>query len=248
MGDLLKNSNAGKNTFYSGYEEWKGWKGGLDEVPSATNHDYFSRELKRANIAPGVRLLEIGFGNGEFLQWAKVNGYAVSGVEIREKLYRLAKERNFSVFLGQIIDQIDGLENEFDALVGFDVLEHLPKDVFLDYFRAMNRLLKQGGSVILRFPNGQSPFGRYYQYSDLTHQNVLTGRLIEQLAGITGFSLEGCYNAIRIHGKKRKLKKVVKYFLRDLLESALGHLHFGERVPMDANLTCVLVKEKNLEN
>jgi len=248
MDSSFKSSNSTQNALYSGYEEWKGWqKRELSEVPSATNHDYFSREMKRAKISSGAKILEIGFGNGEFMQWAKVNGYRVSGVEIREKLYHLAKERNFSVFLGQVTDDINGLASEFDALISFDMFEHLPKDVLIDYFRAMNRLLKHGGSVVLRFPNGQSPFGRYYQYSDLTHQNVLTGRLIGQIAGMTGFSLEGCYNAIRIHGKKRRFLKVLKYFLRDLLELALGHLHFGERIPLDANLTCVLVKTQSLK-
>ena len=50
MSDFLKNSNI--DSLYSGYEEWKGWsKGNLSKVPSATNHDYFSREFKRANIS-----------------------------------------------------------------------------------------------------------------------------------------------------------------------------------------------------
>ena len=248
MDDSLTNIDSTEDILFSGYEDWKGWQGKVAEIPSETNHDYFSREMVRANILSRARLLEIGFGNGVFLQWAKVNGYKVFGVEIREKLYRLAKEKNFNVFLGQITDDIDGLDEGFDALVCFDVFEHLPKDVLLDYFGAMNRLLKPGGRVILRFPNGQSPFGRYYQYSDLTHQSVLTGRLIEQLAWKKGFMLEGCYNAIRVHGKKRRLKKMIKYFLRDLLELALGHLHFGERIPMDANLTCVLIKEQNLKD
>ena len=99
MGDALKETNSIQNALYSGYEEWKEWQGKLDEVPSATNHDYFSREMKRANIPSGSRILEVGFGNGEFLQWAKVNGFKISGVEIRKKLYQLAKEKQFNVFL-----------------------------------------------------------------------------------------------------------------------------------------------------
>ncbi|SVC97915.1 uncharacterized protein METZ01_LOCUS350769, partial [marine metagenome] len=159
MGDSLKNSNSIQDNLYSGYEDWKGWhKKELGEVPSATNHDYFSREMKRASILPGTKILEIGFGNGEFMQWAKMTGYNVSGVEIREKLYLLAKERDFNVFLGQITDDINGLEGEFDALISFDVFEHLSKEALLGYFRAMNRLLKHQGKIILRFPNGQSVF------------------------------------------------------------------------------------------
>ena len=249
MDNSLKNSNSKQDTFYSGYEDWKGWhKKELSEIPSATNKDYFTREMARAGISLEAKILEIGFGNGEFMQWAKVSGCNISGIETHEKLYLLAKERGFNVYFGQITDNINGLESEFDALVSFDVFEHLNKNILLDYFRAMNRLLKHHGKIVLRFPNGQSPFGRYYQYSDLTHQCVITGRAIEQIAGMTGFTFEGCYNAIRIHGKKRRLTKILKYFLRDLLEIVLGHLHFGDRIPLDANLTCVLVKNQNLED
>ena len=107
MNNSFKSSNFQKNTLYSDYEEWKGWdKKGLSEVPSATNHDYFSREMKRANISSGAKILEIGFGNGEFMQWAKVNGYRVSGVEVREKLYYLAKERKFCVFFHRYLTMV----------------------------------------------------------------------------------------------------------------------------------------------
>jgi len=131
----------------------------------------------------------------------------------------------------------------FDAVVAFDVLEHLPKELLLDYFKAINSRLKVEGRVIVRFPNGQSPFGTYAQHGDITHQTALTGRLLDQVTSKAGFSMEGCYNTVRIHGKKKRIKNILKYFLRDLLERSLTQLYLGEHVPWDANLTCVLVKK-----
>ena len=78
---------------------------------------------------------------------------------------------------------------------------------------------------------------------DDTHKTVLTGRLLEQVAMQAGFSMEGSYNTIRIHGKKRRVKTIFKYLLRDFLEWALTNLYFGERIPWDCSITCVLVKK-----
>jgi len=153
------------------------------------------------------------------------------------------KKRGFNVFLGYLTDDLTELDTEFDAVIAFDVLEHIPKENLEDYFRAINRHLKVGGRVIVRFPNGDSPFGRHPQYGDYTHKTVLTGRLLEQVVIKVGFSMEGSYNSIRIHGKKVRIKKVIKYLLRDLLEWALTNLYFGERIPWDCSLTCVLVKK-----
>tara|TARA_Y100000031_G_scaffold63877_2_gene71731 strand:- start:169 stop:900 length:732 start_codon:yes stop_codon:yes gene_type:complete len=230
---------------YSGYEELKGWTEDkiLPKVPNPTNQDYFSRELQRAKVLPGANILEIGFGNGEFLRWAEYNGYIISGVETSEKLYHLGKKRGFQVFFGHLTEGLNGLGAEFDAVIAFDVLEHVPKEDLLDYFKAINRHLKVGGRVIVRFPNGDSPFGRHPQYGDFTHKTVLTGRLLEQVAMQAGFSMEGSYNTIRIHGKKRRVKTIFKYLLRDFLEWALTNLYFGERIPWDCSITCVLVKK-----
>ena len=93
MADSMNKTNNPDSPYY-GYEEWKGWTEDktLPEVPHPTNHDYFTREFKRAQIPPRGKILEIGFGNGEFLQWAKLNGYDVSGIEINEKFYHLGKK------------------------------------------------------------------------------------------------------------------------------------------------------------
>ena len=134
------NEASQPGSLYSGYEEWKGWTedGILPEIPHPTNQDYFTRELERAKIPPRSKILEIGFGNGEFLQWAELSGYHVSGIEINEKLYQMGKERGFRVFLGTVADDLEKLESDFDAVVAFDVLEHLPKEVLTDYFECVS--------------------------------------------------------------------------------------------------------------
>ena len=75
MTDSMNEANQ-PDSLHSGYEEWKGWTEDkiLPKSPHPTNQDYFTQEMERAKILPGSKILEIGFGNGEFLRWAEFNG------------------------------------------------------------------------------------------------------------------------------------------------------------------------------
>ena len=48
--------------------------------------------------------------------------------------------------------------DNYDLIVAFDVLEHIPQED-LPSFKKVQRLLKEDGSFIARFPNCDSPFG-----------------------------------------------------------------------------------------
>ena len=64
---------------YAGYEGWKRW----DRLfaPTADERAYFAGETRGLVIAGGA-LLEIGFGSGSFLAWAREMGARVCGVEV----------------------------------------------------------------------------------------------------------------------------------------------------------------------
>src|SRR5579859_377881 len=68
-----------RDQLYSGYTRWKQWGG--DFTTSEPDARYFGAEFAGLDLA-GRRLLEIGFGNGSFLAWAKAKGALVSGTEI----------------------------------------------------------------------------------------------------------------------------------------------------------------------
>ena len=224
---------------YSGYAKWKGWSGEHN-----ANSELYKTEMKRANVFPPAKVLEVGFGNGDFLSWAQAAGYEICGVEINEEFVTSAMARNFKVWLGDISLIDFGSSSPFDVIVVFDVLEHLTKGEILKTLRTFHNLLKPGGSVIARFPNAGSPFGVWAQFGDITHETPLSGARMIQLGAMTGFEVIYAGNAARSYkGGNRKGFSIAKrfaYFVRDCCEIFFGYLYIGKRVPFDICMTVIL--------
>ena len=70
------------------YILWKSWE--------STGMDFskvFFQELKRSETTRDAHILEVGFGQGFFMDWAKANGYTVTGIEINRDMVDTAKKR-----------------------------------------------------------------------------------------------------------------------------------------------------------
>jgi 2-polyprenyl-3-methyl-5-hydroxy-6-metoxy-1,4-benzoquinol methylase len=235
-----------RNAVYTRYSRWKGWTGcpRLDHFS-----EQFRQELERGEIRRSSKILEVGFGDGAFLEWAKQEGHSVYGVEVTRELYENARSRGCKVYLGPLIEIYRDLPAPFDAVVAFDLLEHLTKQEILEHLDVFCKILRPDGRVIASFPNGASPFGRIDQHGDLTHMTTLSAELIEQFADIAGFELSKACNSARSYsGGQRKrifLLKAIAYFLRNVIEILIGYIYFGKRYPLDPNLTVVLRRKQN---
>jgi len=234
---------------YDTYIKWKGWES--DSVPRAepSQRDMFLRELKRANAHPPGRLLEIGFGKGEMLLEAKEAGFDVVGVEIILELVHRVKEAGMEAVLADLSDsecELEALAGGFDVVVALDVLEHLDVNASKIFLGHVAELLRPGGSAVLRFPNGMSPFGFMIYNGDCTHRQAFTLSRMEQL--ITGQPLRVKFfgNSVRsINWKSRiAVMRPLLFALRNLNETLTGWLYYGRRIPMDMCATCILVKDE----
>ncbi len=226
---------------YGGYAQWKQWEG--DFQASDRDARYFAAEFSGIALA-NKRVLEIGFGNGRFLAWAKSQGALVAGTEIEETMLARAREKGF-VALPASLDALVAGSGRFDIVVAFDVFEHWDKQTLITNLQHIASLLDAGGLVLARFPNGHSPFGRVYQHGDITHQTALSTSSIEQLAGMTGFSVVRVSNAQRVPAR-RDVWTVLKHHWRKRqrarIEVMIGKLYGIGRLPLDPNLTAVLRK------
>lgn len=91
----------------------------------------------------GSSILEVGIGNGHFLQAAFNKGYAVQGVELNPKSANRTRALGFQVHELTLHDLREHTNERFDAICSFQVLEHVPNPrEFLD---GMVGLLKPGG-------------------------------------------------------------------------------------------------------
>ena len=217
--------------FYARYDEYKGWS----ETPVPVAPEIFADILKTAGVTGTLRILEMGFGDGAFLDWARASGHSVAGSEIRIEAIEAAKSRGHEVYHG--IPSIEPV----DLIVALDVFEHLTNEQMLDFLVAADRLLKPRGLIVARFPNGSSPFFGHYHHGDATHQRPLTASLVQQVALMRGFELVKAVNPRPVPaGAASALKAWLAYRLRDVIELVLGYAYFGCRVPMDPNIVVVL--------
>ena len=216
----------------------------LDDFELERLHEEFEIETARAGLGAGARILEIGYSHGHFLDWAKARGCTVTGTEINPGLHEAAAARGHDVHLGTL-DEVDlPADIRYDAIVAFDVFEHLTVDELKHTLETLHGLLTDTGIVFARFPNGGSPFGLAFQSGDITHKTALNRSAMEQLGDITGFEVAFCMNAARtVSGRRARWLKRLAFKLCDAIEVVVAFLYFrGRRMPLDGNLVCLLRK------
>ena len=177
---------------YQDYENWKDWKTNSFGYFTKLDKEYFTAELKRTGIDfnKPVRLYEIGFGNGAFAGYAQSLGYQYSGSEVNQALIERGRNFGLPVYENGIKQVIDSTgPDTFDAIVAFDVLEHLELAEIKSFLIDARVLLKEGGALLARLPSGDSPFGRAIFHGDITHKTALGSSAVRQLAQQTDYEV-----------------------------------------------------------
>jgi SAM-dependent methyltransferase len=137
-------------------------------------------------IKPG-RVLDIGFGDGGFLHYAKALGWQAVGTDFDPKVVEQARARGLDVHQGTLGD----VPGTFDAITLCHVIEHLndPVATLKECFARLN----PGGFIWIETPSidalGLKRFGSAWRGLEPPRHLVLFNRqsLREALAG-AGFS------------------------------------------------------------
>jgi hypothetical protein len=234
---------------YDTYIEWKNWE--VKTEVSQGNALYFQREFEECGLKESKKILEIGFGECEFLIWCRENGKEVCGVEINQDLVEAAqKEGHRVVYADLAIQAPEEIKKSgpFDVICGFDVIEHLTHDQLSKLFCVLGELSHHKTRLLFRFPNGLSPFGRAYQHGDSTHQQAVTDTKLKQLSIGTGFLLVRYKNAARsfdYRGAKGIVKRLV-VLVRNVFEYGISMVYFCHRVPFDPVAIAVLERHEDV--
>ena len=144
------------------------------------------------------RLLDIGAGDGYFLDIAKAAGFETFGTELSLTGAEYAKGRGHQLLIGQL-KEIDFKDLKFDVVTMWHVLEHLPNPG--EALAIISALLKPGGVLALAVPNeenhlfrhrlrggrGENPLGPLVWSKEihLTHFQPATLRKALHRAGLT---------------------------------------------------------------
>ena len=135
-------------------------------------------------------IAELACGHGSFLWWLKERGFTQgTGIDASPEQIALARQTGAQTHEQDVLAWLRAQPAaSWRALVGIDLVEHLPKDAFLVLLAEAKRVLAPGGALILRLPNGDSPLVGMNLFNDVTHVWTYTSNCLETLAAMHGFA------------------------------------------------------------
>jgi SAM-dependent methyltransferase len=136
-----------------------------------------------------VSIYEVACGPGLVLAWLGRRGYSnVRGTDICDQYVDLAKGQGLNARVcDSLVDLKNYADGSLDVVFAIDFIEHLPKDILMAFISESSRVLTAKGILILRAPNGDSPFVGRNLYNDITHYWAYTSIASNALLGILGF-------------------------------------------------------------
>lgn len=139
-------------------------------------------------ITPGSALLDVGCGNGAFVMEAIGRGIEAVGQDLAEGASAVP-DATYARPLADIHFPTD----HFDVVTMHDVLEHAPDPMAM--LLEVRRILKQGGKLLLDFPDFEAPAGRHH-WKPVEHLWLLDIDRLKALLEAAGFEVGNPYRPI----------------------------------------------------
>ena len=139
------------------------------ELKKLTDDRKFELIAQKCGIKQGMRILEIGFGDGDFMDYIYEHyGIRPIGVTISNEQVKFVKERGFEAYHMNSWDMTPEVLGTFDVILQCGNLEYIhrsgqdTKTVYTRYCQIINRLLKSQGKFFItcchineRYNNGK---------------------------------------------------------------------------------------------
>ena len=164
--------------------------------PLASKYQSLKYNLSKHLLAKQCNgpVLDIGAGQGEFLELCRDLGLKAEGVDISNELVSACTSRGLKVRrIDNPHDFLRAEETSWGLVSMIDVLEHFTKDEAFEILALVQKRLLPRGKLILQFPNMQSPFATLNLYHDITHEWAYTEFSITQLLKTVGFERVSIY-------------------------------------------------------
>jgi len=135
-------------------------------------------------------ILDLGCGYGSLLHFLQSMGYGnTAGIDVSEEQVGAARTLGIrNVEVAEAADFLRRRAGRYDLITALDVLEHFTKDEAVELLDLVLAALRSGGRVVLRVPNGDSPFASWIRYGDFTHELIYTPTSIRQVLRVVGFT------------------------------------------------------------
>jgi len=117
-------------------------------------------------VKPGMKVLDVGCGTGNFSIKLAYKGALVTGIDISEKMLRTAdkkaKQEKLNInFVKMDSQNLQFPDNYFDGVISMATVEFIPDPETM--INEMFRVCKKDGHILLGTINRESDWGRLYQ-------------------------------------------------------------------------------------
>jgi SAM-dependent methyltransferase len=111
-------------------------------------------QIAEAMVSPNSSLLEIGCGQGAFLEYIRKKGVAVTGMEMNEAAINSLKSKGIDAIMEPIQSYAQNHKEAFDFVCFFQVLEHIA--AVKEFLVSTIDTIKPGGKLIISVPNNNA--------------------------------------------------------------------------------------------
>lgn len=183
-------------------------------------------------ITPGRALgqvVDIGCGRGTFLEIMREHDISAIGLELSERQALECQRKNLNVKLMDALEYLRGSEDgQFAAITLFHVVEHLDFDTLVAILKESQRVLAQGGIVLIETPNPENIYVSTFMFHvDPTHVRPIAYQYISTVLEVIGFSCE---------------RLPVTTLLHDDVGGETGNRHLDHLLSVSANLSVLARK------
>ena len=175
---LEGNPTMNKGIAYNGYYK---------EFYNNRNYHHYTHLLSYiiSHSSPG-RILDIGCGEGFFLELADKWGIPCDGIEGSEEAIQSCNLRipHINVQKHLLSEQLPFSNSSFQTILINQVIEHLEPGIAQNTLAESYRILKKGGMIYITSP---SKFNKDEIVADPTHINMYSPKELQNLVLSTGF-------------------------------------------------------------
>lgn len=144
--------------------------------------------LKKSMIA-----LDVGCGDGRMEELLAPSVKKIIGVDNQERPLQFAKllvtQKNVEFLRNE--RKLPVADSSMDAVVCFDVIEHIPLNAVKSFVGEIRRVLNKNGTFIVTTPNRKELRGRFFGHKiDTKHYQEFTIPELQELLRKNGFDIE----------------------------------------------------------